>query len=59
MRWRRKTKTEAPALKAAKDERKYSEKLHAEALKVAHELEHIRERNHFADALRAIIDEDQ
>lgn len=57
MRWRRKKGTDAPGVEAAKAERKQSEQSRQEAVALAHDLHRIREENHFAQALRALIED--
>lgn len=59
VKWRRKkTKSRAPAVNAAKLERQRSERLKKQAQSIARDLHEIRRENHFADALRALIEGD-
>lgn len=53
MLWRRK-RIESPDLKAARNERKRSERLHKEAVILKREIENLRDENHFAESLRRV-----
>ena len=55
-RWLRRNKTRPAPVTAATRERQKSERLHKESLALVQELRDIRERNHFAESLRALIE---
>ena len=55
MRWRRKTRPEAPAVKAARRERERSQERYKQAMTLVDELRAIRERNHMKEALIALV----
>lgn len=57
MKWPRRTR-KSKRIRAAAEERKRSERLLAEAEAIAHDLHEIRKQNHFAEALRNLIEGD-
>lgn len=58
MKWPRKSRRRA-AVTSAREEREKSDNLKTQAQAIARDLHRIREQNHFAQALRSLIEGDE